>query len=209
MDGANAIKHILQNKIEGVIVECGVQTGRIELMWINELMRNNVVRDIYMYDTFSGLTQPSEYDYTCPNTKIFVMNKDDVLNTWKKQIINEKTNNWCFTPLEQVKNTLNSTGYSQSHLHYVIGDVMETLKDKSNIPEKIAILRLDTDWYESSKFELEQMYDNVVSGGVIIFDDYYLWDGQRRATDEFFEKINIKYNLVNLGNNQTAAIIKH
>ena len=209
MDGADAIKYILQNNIEGVIVECGVQTGRIELMWINELMNSNVIRDIYMYDTFSGLTKPSEYDYTCPNSKIFNMDKDDVLNNWKTQIINEKTNNWCFTPLEQVKNTLNITGYPESNLHYIIGDVMETLKDKSNIPEKIAILRLDTDWYESSKFELEQMYDNVVSGGVIIFDDYYLWDGQRRATDEFFEKINVKYNFVNLGNNQTAAIIKH
>jgi hypothetical protein len=60
------------------------------------------------------------------------------------------------------------------------------LKDKTKIPEKIAILRLDTDWYESSKYELEQMYDNVVTGGIIIFDDYYHWDGQRRATDDFF-----------------------
>ena len=68
---------------------------------------------------------------------------------------------------------LNSTGYPEQNLHYVVGDVMETLKNKSTIPEKIAILRLDTDWYESSKYELGQMYDNVVSGGVIIFDDYY------------------------------------
>ena len=100
----------------------------------------------------------------------------------KNNIIDEKTNGWCYTPLEKVQNRLNSTGYSQSNLHYVVGDVMETLKDKTKIPEKIAILRLDTDWYESSKYELEQMYDNVVSGGVIIFDDYYHWDGQRRAT---------------------------
>jgi hypothetical protein len=67
---------------------------------------------------------------------------------------------------------------------------------------------LDTDWYESSKYELEQMYDNVVIGGVIIFDDYYHWDGQRRATDDFFLNKNINYDFVNLGNNKTAAIIK-
>ena len=85
---------------------------------------------------------------------------------------------------------------------------METLKDKTKIPEKIAILRLDTDWYESSKYELEQMYDNVVIGGVIIFDDYYHWDGQRRATDDFFESRNIKYKFKNIGNHKTAAIIK-
>ena len=136
------------------------------------------------------------------------MNKDDVYNTWKNQIITEKINGWCYTPLEEVQKRLNSTGYPRNKLHYIVGDVMETLKDKTKIPEKIAILRLDTDWYESSKFELEQMYDNVVIGGVIIFDDYYHWDGQRRATDDFFEKISINYDFVNIGNNRTSAIIK-
>jgi hypothetical protein len=85
---------------------------------------------------------------------------------------------------------------------------MNTLKDKSNIPDKIAILRLDTDWYESSKFELEQLYDNVVDGGVIIFDDYFHWEGQRKATDEFFMNRNIKYDIINLNDGKTGAIIK-
>lgn len=85
---------------------------------------------------------------------------------------------------------------------------METLKDKNNIPEKIVILILDTDWYESSKYELEQMYDNVVIGGLIIFDDYYHWEGQRLAVDQFFEKKNIKYNFVNTNNGKTAVIVK-
>jgi 5-keto 4-deoxyuronate isomerase len=136
------------------------------------------------------------------------MNKDEVYNTWKSYIINEKINGWCYTPLEKVQHRLNSTGYPQNNLHYVVGDVMETLKDKTTIPQKIAILRLDTDWYESSKYELEQMYDNVVIGGVIIFDDYYHWDGQRRATDDFFLSRNINYDFVNIGNHKTSAIIK-
>jgi len=207
MDGAEAINYILQNNIEGCIIECGVYSGDFEHIWINELMKNNTVRDIYLYDTFGGLVEPSEYDYTCKDAKIYQMNKDEVYNTWKNQIINEKIKGWCYTPLEVVKQRLNSTGYPENNLHYVIGDVMETLKDKTTIPEKIAILRLDTDWYESSKYELEQMYDNVVPGGVIIFDDYYHWDGQRRATDEFFESRNIKYNFVDIGNLKTAAII--
>jgi hypothetical protein len=208
MDGADAINYILQNNIEGVIVECSVGSGNFEHIWINELMKNNTVRDIYLYDTFGGLVEPSEYDYTCKDTKYYQMNKDEVYNTWKSNIINEKTNGWCYTPLEKVKNRLNSTGYPENNLHYVVGDVMETLKDKTTIPEKIAILRLDTDWYESSKYELEQMYNNVVTGGVIIFDDYYHWDGQRKATDDFFLSININYDFVNIGNFKTAAIIK-
>ena len=85
---------------------------------------------------------------------------------------------------------------------------METLRDESNVPDKIAILRLDTDWYESSKFELEQMYGKVVPGGIIIFDDYYHWDGQRRATDEFFSSIEVGYKFIDIGNYKTSAIFK-
>jgi hypothetical protein len=208
MDGAYAIRYIIENNIEGVVIECGVDKGEFEHIWINELMAHNETRDIYLYDTFSGLTEPSEYDYTCENAVIYKMNKDEVYNTWKSMKVNDSLNTWCYTPLESVKHRLNSTGYPQDKLHYVVGDVMETLKDKTTIPSKIAILRLDTDWYESSKYELEQMYDNVVKGGVIIFDDYYHWDGQRRATDDYFNSINVKYDFVSMGNGKTAAIIK-
>jgi O-methyltransferase len=208
MDGADALNYVLKNNIEGVIIECGVGNGVFEHIWIKELMNNNTVRDIYLYDTFAGLAQPSEYDYTCKDAKLYQMSNEEVCSTWKKLIINEKINDWCYTPFQEVQTSLNSTGYPQAYLHYVIGDVMETLKDKSTIPKKIAILRLDTDWYESSKYELEQMYDNVVPGGVIIFDDYYHWDGQRRATDDFFSSRNIHYDFVDIGNHKTAAIIK-
>jgi len=207
MDGADAINYILKNRIEGVIIECGVESGNFECIWIHELMKNRVIRDIYLYDTFTGLVEPSEHDYTCENATSYKMNKEEVYNTWKNHKINDKINGWCYTPLQNVQNRLNSTGYPQNNLHYIVGDVMETLKDKSKIPEKIAILRLDTDWYESSKYELEQMYENVVVGGVIIFDDYYHWNGQRKATDDFFKSINIEYNFVKI-NDKTAAIIK-
>jgi O-methyltransferase len=207
MDGAEAIKYILNNNIEGSVVECGVYSGDFEYTCIKEFMNNNSTRDIYLYDTFEGLVKPSEYDYTRDDATIYKMNKDEVYNYWKNNIISDTVNGWCYTPLDKVKDRLNSTGYPQDKLHYIVGDVLKTLKDKSNIPEKIAILRLDTDWYESSKYELEQMYNNVVTGGVIIFDDYYHWDGQRRAVDEYFENIGISYDFVKL-DAKTAAIIK-
>jgi hypothetical protein len=208
IDGEGTIKYILNNNIEGVLVECGVDSGAFEEIWINELIKNNTVRDIYLYDTFTGLTEPGENDYTCKDAVLFNMSKENVHNEWKSKIINETTNNWCYTPLEIVKNRLNSKGYPENKLHYIVGDVMETLKNKNNIPEKIAVLRLDTDWYESSKYELEQMYNNVVCGGVIIFDDYYHWEGQRKATDDFLKKINMNYHFININNGKTAAIIK-
>jgi hypothetical protein len=208
MDGANAIRYILDNNIEGVLVECGVGAGTFEEIWIRELQKNHAFRDIYMYDTFTGLVRPTAFDYTRPDAKLYAMSSADVYAEWKRGIVNETTNKWCYTPLEAVQERLSRTGYPEERLHYVVGDVMETLNNKSLLPEKIAILRLDTDWYESSKFELEQLYDNVVPGGVVVFDDYYHWDGQRRATDEFFASRGMAPEIVNLGNLQVGALIK-
>jgi hypothetical protein len=206
MDGARAIEYILTNKLEGAVVECGVESGNFEHVWILELMKHGALRDIYMYDTFGGLVEPSEFDYTCKDASLYTMSKEEVHSIWKSKIIDEKTNGWCYTPLEKVQARLNSTGYPQTHLHYVVGDVLQTLQEV--VPEKIAILRLDTDWYESSKYELEQLFDRVVPGGVVIFDDYYHWDGHRRATDDFLKSRNLTYSFVNMGNGKTAAILK-
>ena len=208
MDGADAIKYILENNIEGVIIECGVCYGLFEMIWIEELQKNNEIRDIYLYDTFKGCTEPTNFDYTAKTATIYQLDSNATYNWWRNLKISQDTNGLCYCPLEKVKENLEKYNYPEENLHYVVGDVLETLKDKSTIPEKIAILRLDTDWYESSKFELEQMYDNVVIGGVIIFDDYYHWDGQRRATDNFFKQRGLEYEFVNIGNGKTSAIIK-
>jgi hypothetical protein len=208
MDGADAIKYILKNNIEGAVIECGVCYGLFEYIWIKELLEQKEVRDIYLYDTFKGCTEPTEFDYTCETATIYRLTKQETYNWWQNCKITDDTNGMCYCPLEKVKENLEGLGYDNSRLHYVEGDVLQTLKDKSTIPEKIAILRLDTDWYESSKYELEQMYDNVVDGGVIIFDDYLHWDGQRRATDEFFKQRGLTYEHVDIGNGKTTAIIK-
>ena len=111
MDGSDAIKYILNNNIDGCIIECGVDSGDFEYTWINELQRQNAIRDIYLYDTFGGLVEPSEYDYTCNDAKLYTMTKDEVHNMWESQKITEKINGWCYTPLEKVQERLNSTGY--------------------------------------------------------------------------------------------------
>jgi O-methyltransferase len=210
MNETELIKNqIFNNNIEGAFVECGVHEGYQQIQWINIIISNNLIsRDIYLYDTFSGLVEPSKYDYTCENAKIFKMNEKETYEYWRKQIINSNINNWCYAPLDNVKYNLYSTGYPQDKLHFIEGNTIQTLKIKENIPEKIAILRLDTDWYESSKAEIEALYNNVVVGGLIIFDDYYHWDGQRRAIDEYFKSINITYDFIKINNDKTGAIIK-
>jgi hypothetical protein len=208
LDGADAVRYILRNKIEGVFIECGVEYGRMEKIWIEELKNNNEERDIYLFDTFAGLTKPSEKDYAdITGPSHIYKSYNDVLNEWNNKKINDNINNWCYSSLENVKKNIEGSGYNDNRLHYVVGDVCLTLNDDNNIPDKIALLRLDTDWYESSKFELIKLYPKVSSGGIIIFDDYYFWNGQHEATDEYFSEINEKYTIFKV-NQHTAAIIK-
>lgn len=208
MDGEEALRYILRQPVPGCIVECGVDAGEFEYRWIQELQKQGQERDIYMFDTFKGLTEPGEYDYTAATARLYTMNKDTVYNEWASRKLGPDINAWCYTPLDAVKHRLESTGYPKERLHYVIGDVCKTLTDPANIPDEIAILRMDTDWYESSKIELEVLYPKVVRGGVVIFDDYYHWDGQRRATDEYFAKQGVVPRMVDIGNCKTSAFIK-
>jgi len=183
MDDSMVIDYVIDCKIDGVLVECGVQGGRIEKIWIDKLKQKNEERDIYMYDTFTGLTVPSEKDVGINNE---YQTAEQVLDVWR-QHQRHGVNTWCYAPIEKVVNELLQTNYPFNKLHFIKGDVRKTLLDKKNIPDKIAILRLDTDWYDSTKVELETMWNNLVWGGVLILDDYYYWKGQQDAVDEFFK----------------------
>jgi hypothetical protein len=72
-------------------------------------------------------------------------------------------------------------------VHFIEAPVEESLP--AHAPEQIALLRLDTDWYASTRHELEHLYPRLVPGGVLIIDDYGHWEGARRAADEYFGKI--------------------
>ena len=82
------------------------------------------------------------------------------------------------------------TGYPMAQIQFVSGMVEQTLLKQK--PEKVALLRLDTDWYESTKCELEQLFPRLVPGAVLIIDDYGHWDGCRRAVDEYFEQHQVR-----------------
>ena len=94
---------------------------------------------------------------------------------------------WCYASLDEVKANFRARGLL-SQAVFVEGDVLKTLKDRSNLPERISVLRLDTDWYESTRAELEVLYPRLQVGGVIIVDDYGYWGGAKKAVDEYFTK---------------------
>lgn len=163
-----AVKYILKNRINGALVECGVyKGGSIMTMALVLKELGDMSREIYLYDTFSGMSTPTNADIThdgVPAQKIF----SEIL---------------CDCPLEEVKSNVYSTGYPNNKFHFIQGKVEDTIPE--NIPKKIALLRLDTDWYESTKHELNYLFPLLSHKGVIIIDDYGWWQGARKAVDEY------------------------
>ena len=171
-----AVDYIEQHAIDGSIVECGVWKGGSMMAALLALKERN--REIYLYDTFEGMTEPTDEDLSFKG--------NTALETYK-----DKEGNWCYSSLEEVKNNIARVNYPQEYLNFVKGKVEETIPNKA-IPKKIALLRLDTDWYESTKHEMEYLFPKLVKGGIIIIDDYGHWTGCKKAVDEYISENNIK-----------------
>lgn len=179
-------RNMVENNVDGDIVECGVWRGG-SMMAIAEtlLALNETSKTLYLFDTFEGMSAPTEEDLKYngqPAKEIY----DRVGHT------EEGNSAWCFATLEDVMQNLKLTDYPYQNIKFIKGAVEETLKGESNLPSSISILRLDTDWYESTKAELEVLFPLVVNKGFVIIDDYGHWQGARKATDEYLEKTGIK-----------------
>jgi O-methyltransferase len=207
MDGPDAIDYIIKNNIPGVLVECGVDKGAQPFSWIETLLKHQCTdRHIYLYDTFTGMTEPTKDDYSVKETQMYHCTPQQVYNEWKNQ--QKPTHNeWCYGSLEEVQNKLFQTSYPKDKLHFIKGDVLETLNQSNLLPNEIALLRMDTDWYESSKIEMEQLYPRVVHEGLVIMDDYFHWNGQRKATDEYLMNHQLNYKIERV-NAKVGAFIK-
>ncbi len=79
---------------------------------------------------------------------------------------------------------MEKTQYNKDKIHYVKGKVEDTLKH--TYPDPLSILRLDTDFYSSTKVLLDVLYPLLVQGGYLIIDDYGVWQGAKKAADEYF-----------------------
>jgi O-methyltransferase len=176
-----AIEYLNINNIEGDIVECGVwKGGSIGACLLTLIKLNKLDSKIWLYDTFEGMNEPTNFDLDIDGNLAFErMQNEDIESSWL----------WAKAELEVVKENVNMYEYPKENITYVKGVVEETLLT-NQIPNKIALLRLDTDWYESTKIELEILYSRLVPGGVLIIDDYGHWGGCRKAVDEFFGKMD-------------------
>ena len=110
---------------------------------------------------------------------------------------------WAIASLEDVKQGMAQTGYPSERVNYVPGRVEETIPGRA--PKQISILRLDTDWYESTKHELDHLYPRLSSGGVVMFDDYGYWQGAREAVDEWLDATGERLLLMRMGTGRLAV----
>jgi O-methyltransferase len=175
----NAVNYLVKNNIEGDFVECGVWRGGSTMAAIDTLMKaGDTSRTVYLYDTFEGMSEPTEHDKELSGTAA-----DTLMQTSVKE---DPTSVWCYSTIEEVKANVATLNYPTEKVHFIKGKVEDSIPQ--TMPGKIALLRLDTDFYESTKHELEHLYPLLVPGGVIIIDDYGHWEGARKAVDEYIAK---------------------
>jgi O-methyltransferase len=180
-----AVDYVLKNNIEGDFVEAGVWRGGCALLMAKMLANRGITnRKIFMYDTYEGMSEPQAID------EDLLSNKADVL--LEKQLDNKEGSDsvWCLASLEDVQNNFTKEGVTLQNINFVKGKVEDTIPH--TIPTgSIALLRLDTDWYESTKHELQHLYPKLSKNGVLLIDDYGHWKGCRQAVDEYFAANNI------------------
>jgi len=180
-----AARHVARSGLSGSIVECGVWRGGSMMAVAMALQQEGVSdRELYLFDTFEGMTAPTANDRT----------PDGVLAQVHLDRSRKGDGYWCFADIETVRRNLVATRYPAERIHLVQGPVEKTLPGQ--VPSApIALLRLDTDWFESTKHELEHLFPRLREGGILIIDDYGHWQGARKATDEFLARQEKKYYL--------------
>ncbi|HXQ37310.1 MAG TPA: TylF/MycF/NovP-related O-methyltransferase, partial [Anaerolineales bacterium] len=162
--------------LEGEFVECGVwKGGSMMAVALSLLNLGKTDRVLRLYDTFEGMSAPTEKDVRYDGTHVAELLKSSRQDAWI----------WARAGLDLVKQNMESTGYPANRIKYIIGKVEDTIP--SDVPENICLLRLDTDWYESTKHELVHLFPRLVSGGILIIDDYGHYKGAKEAVDEYFE----------------------
>lgn len=192
-----ASKYIVEQQIDGAFVECGVWKGGSMLAAAETLIqKKDTSRQLFLYDTFEGMPPPTEEDKSFDGAKA-----ENLLN---QNLDKEQNLVWAYSTLEQVKSTMALSTYPASNIHFIKGKVEDTIPD--TLPDKIALLRLDTDWYESTKHELVHLFPKLERGGVLIIDDYGHWKGARKAVDEYFQNNNVRILLNRLDETGRIAI---
>ncbi|MFJ8920481.1 TylF/MycF/NovP-related O-methyltransferase [Streptomyces sp. NPDC102415] len=189
-----ATRHVVRHGIPGDIVECGVwRGGSMQACAKTLLSLGETDRDLHLFDTYEGMTPPTAEDLRRDGRPA-----QELLDAQGKD-----RPIWAVASLEDVRAGFEQVPYPKDRIHYVRGKVEDTVPEQA--PEQISILRLDTDWYASTKHELTHLYSRLVSGGVLLIDDYGYWQGSRQAVDEFLEETGEQLLLLRMDEGRIAV----
>jgi O-methyltransferase len=189
-----ATRHVVRYDIPGAIVECGVwRGGSMHVVARTLLAIGDTSRELYLFDTFDGMTPPTDKDVTYGGKPVA-----DLLSSRPRT-----ARIWAVASLEDVQQGFEAIPYPREKIHFVQGPVESTLPEQA--PDQIAILRLDTDWYESTRHELVTLYDRLSPGGALIIDDYGSYQGARAAIEEFIEETGARLLLLPIGLGRIAV----
>jgi len=191
--GIAAARYITRYDIPGAIVECGVWRGGSVHAIARALdAAGSHERDLYLFDTYEGMTEPGPQDRRSDGRPAA-----DLLASYSKS-----SRVWAYASLEDVQEGFRQVPYPEDKLHFVKGPVEQTIPGQA--PDRIALLRLDTDWYASTAHELAHLYDRLMPGGVLLLDDYGWWQGSREAVDEFLARTGARLYLARTGSGRVA-----
>jgi hypothetical protein len=190
-----AVEYVAARDVPGAVVECGVWRGGSMMAAALTLLRlGKTERELYLFDTFSGMTAPTDEDVKRSGERAADLLAEET----------EDADIWAIASLDDVRDAVLGVGYPPERIHFVEGRVEETVP--AHAPEEIALLRLDTDWYASTKHELVHLYPRLTSGGVLILDDYGYWQGARRAVDEYVSQNELTLLLNRIDNTARIAV---
>ncbi len=170
----DAVTYVVKNQVSGAFVECGVWAGGSAMAAARTFAaQGDTGRELYLYDTFEGMSEPTALDKNARGEQAAALlsqkgNRESVL---------------CYASLKDVRDNMAKVDYPRDRVHFIQGKVEDTIP--GDAPDQIALLRLDTDWYESTRHELTHLIPRLAPYGVVIIDDYGHWMGARRAVDEW------------------------
>lgn len=180
-----SMEYVVKYGIKGDLVECGVFKGGSIVVMIRMLQALGVQRRIWLYDTFEGMPKPEAVDIIRGAWEVH----DGGLKSWEiyKRDDGSGGSNWVYCPIDEVRKYVLATGYPEELLTFVKGKVEDTIPGA--MPDRIALLRLDTDFHSSTRHELIHLYPALERGGVLIIDDYGAYASVQKATDEYFSSV--------------------
>jgi hypothetical protein len=190
----DSVRYLERHQVAGAFVECGVWRGG-SMMAAALALSGATNREFFLFDTYQGMPPPSDVDI-------------DYRGNTAELLLNDPSRAGDITlvaQLDEVRRNMASTNYPESKIHYIEGKVEDTVPERA--PEQIALLRLDTDWYESTRHELHHLFPRLVSGGVLIVDDYGHWKGARQAVDEYLDSTGIRLLLCRIDFTGRIAVV--